>query len=82
MRFHVTLSLPGRNGQPTQFLICEAPVASIEDFHAMLNDEDHILVTECDTDPVTRELIPGEGVILNHAQIAKVSPYRERNARR
>ena len=79
MRFHVTLMLPGRNGQSTQFVICDAPVGSIEEFTELLNSEDHLLVTEMNSDPITRQLVPGDGVIINQQYVAKVSPYRERS---
>lgn len=79
MLFHVTLKLPGRNGQATQFVIADVPDArSIPDFAEMLNSDDHVVVVEQNTDPETKRLLPGDQIILNQRDVAKVSPYRER----
>ena len=78
MRFHLTLKIPGRNGSPTQFAICDHPARSLKEFHDELNSNDHILVTEVNTDRDTRELVPGDEVSLGQLEIAKATRYVER----
>ena len=75
MRFHLTLSIPGRNGSPTQFLICDHEAESLEEFHDVLNEEDHVLVTEVNTDRGTNTLVPGGLASLHHSQIAKATEF-------
>ena len=79
MLFHVTIMLPGRNGQATQFVIADVEEArSTVEFTEMLNSDDHVVVTEMNTDQETKRLVPGDKISLNQRYIAKVSPYRER----
>lgn len=76
MRLHITLVVPGRNGSPTQFVYCEHPAASMEEWAELLNEFDHVLVTELNTDRATGDLTPGDEITLHQAHIAKSAPLR------
>jgi hypothetical protein len=79
MRLHIVLNLPGRNGAPTQFVICDHDAETIQAFVAELNDNDHIVVHQLDT--VGGDLLPGAFIGLNQNIVAKTTPYQPRYAR-
>lgn len=75
MRLHLTLKIPGRNGSQSHFVICDHPASCLDDWGDVLNTDDHVMVTEVNTDHSTGDLVPGGQLLLNQRFIAKSTVF-------
>ncbi len=72
MRFLVTLNMPSRKGELVHQVVCEYPCETIEDFHAVLQGEDFVLVEEFYRKAENAGFFPVGPLILNTMHIGKV----------
>lgn len=72
MKFLVTLNMPSRKGELVHQVVCEHEAQNIEDFMAVLNEQDFILVQEFYRKPESSGFFPVGTLILNTMHIGKV----------
>lgn len=72
MRFFITLNMPSRKGELVHQVVCEYPVASINQFLDVLNDYDFILVEEFYRKPDGQGFYSVGMMILHTMHIGKV----------
>lgn len=75
MRLHLTIKAPSRNGSDSYFIICDTDVLDMDEWSEMLNEQDHVVVTEVNSDRESGLFTPGAKISLNQRYIAKSAPF-------
>jgi len=76
MRFMITLNMPSRKGELVHQVICEYPVADLEEFMDTLNECDFIRVEEFYSKPDNGGYYSVGMMLLNTMHIGKVKVGR------